>query len=92
MSRFSGPTPSNGPSNQFARIKIIKSKRHIKNRYIGNFMYMSFCVLYSVLFSVCCEFYMHEFQGPTLPVALSVTVKDLIIFKHLVVVVSHPFG
>jgi hypothetical protein len=29
-SRFSGPTPSNGPSNGFAPIKIIKSKRHIK--------------------------------------------------------------
>jgi hypothetical protein len=36
------PTPSNGPSNGFARLKIIKSKRHIKNRYIGQFMYMSF--------------------------------------------------
>ncbi len=26
----------------FACIKVIKSKRHIKNRNIGNFMYMSF--------------------------------------------------
>ncbi len=34
-------TPSSGPSNGFARIKIIKSKRHIKKRYIGNFMYIS---------------------------------------------------
>jgi hypothetical protein len=29
MSRFSGPTPSNGPSNGFSRIKIIKFKHHI---------------------------------------------------------------
>ncbi len=29
---ISGPTPSNGLSNGFARIKIIKSKRHIKRR------------------------------------------------------------
>jgi hypothetical protein len=35
----------NGPSNGFAHIKIINSKCHIKNRYISNFMYMSFCVL-----------------------------------------------
>jgi hypothetical protein len=36
--------PSNGPSNGFAPIKIIKSKCHIKQKvwYIGNFMYMSF--------------------------------------------------
>ncbi len=38
-------------------IKIIKSKRHIKNRYIGYFMYMSFaaavfCIVYSVLYVV----------------------------------------
>ncbi len=50
--QFSGPTPSNGLNNGFSRIKIIKSKRHIKNRYIGNFMYMIFCILYSVLFVV----------------------------------------
>ncbi len=40
--------------NHIASIKIIKSKRHVKNRYIGNFMYMSFaagvlCIPYSVL-------------------------------------------
>jgi hypothetical protein len=29
---ISGPTPSNGPSNGFAPIKTIKSKRYIKNR------------------------------------------------------------
>ncbi len=27
-----GPTPSNGPSNVVSRIKIIKSKRHIKKQ------------------------------------------------------------
>ncbi len=46
--RFSGPTPSNGPSNAFARIKIVKANRHIKIRYIGNFIYMSFCILHCV--------------------------------------------
>jgi hypothetical protein len=35
-----------------ACIKIIQSNRHIKNRYIGNFMYMISCILYSVLFAV----------------------------------------
>ncbi len=40
---FREPTPSNGPSNGFARIKMIKFKRYIKkNRYIVNFMSMSF--------------------------------------------------
>jgi hypothetical protein len=56
-SRFSGPNPfKHGPSNGFAPIKTNKSKRHIKNRFIGNFMYMSFaaavsvfCVLYFML-------------------------------------------
>jgi hypothetical protein len=28
--------------NGFACLKIVKSKCHIKNRYIGGFMYMSF--------------------------------------------------
>ncbi len=46
---FKGPTPSNGPSNGFSRIKIIKSKDRIKNMYIGNFIYMSFCILYCIL-------------------------------------------
>jgi hypothetical protein len=39
-SRFLGHTPSNGPSNGFTPIKIIKIikyKRHVKNRYTGNF-------------------------------------------------------
>jgi hypothetical protein len=38
--RFSGPTSSNGPSNGFAPLKIIKSECDKKNRYIGIFMYM----------------------------------------------------
>ncbi len=32
QSRFSRATPSSGPSNGFSRIKIIKSKRHIKKQ------------------------------------------------------------
>jgi hypothetical protein len=48
-SRFPGPTPSNGPSNGFARIIIIQSKRHKKTGTFGKFMYMSFCILYYVL-------------------------------------------
>jgi hypothetical protein len=36
--------PFQWPSNGFALIKIIQSKRHIKNSYIGNFMYMSFAI------------------------------------------------
>ncbi len=31
-SRFLGPTPSNGPSNWFTPIKIIKYKRHVKKQ------------------------------------------------------------
>jgi hypothetical protein len=30
-------------------INIIKSECHIKNRYVGNFMIMSFCILYCML-------------------------------------------
>jgi hypothetical protein len=60
-SRFSGSTLSNISRNGFARIKIkSKSKRHIKNRYIGNFMYMSFCILcsvFSILHSLFCILY-----------------------------------
>ncbi len=42
------PLPMAGVMD-FAHIKIIKFERHIKkNRYIGNFMYMSFCILCSV--------------------------------------------
>jgi hypothetical protein len=49
-----------------ASIKIIKSKRQIKNRYIGNFMFMSFasgvfCILYSVLHVASFMW----FSGPT---------------------------
>jgi hypothetical protein len=51
--------PEMATNNGFARIKIIKSKRYIKNMKIGNFLYMSFarilyCLLYSVLFVVYC--------------------------------------
>ncbi len=48
-SRFSGPTPSNAPSNDVARLKTIKYKRHIYNRYIGNFMYTSVVALLCVV-------------------------------------------
>ncbi len=56
-SRFSGPTPSNAPSNDVALLKTIKYKRHKNNWYIGSFMYPSAvvyccCVLLSVV--VCC--------------------------------------
>ncbi len=72
--RFSGPTPSNGPSNGFAPIKIINSKCHIKNRYIGNVM-CTRSILYSLFCTVCCEFSVifraHLFQrssiSPSLP-------------------------
>jgi hypothetical protein len=55
-SRFSGPTPSNGPNNRFAHIKIIKSKRYVIKRYIGNFMYIGFCPLYSIF----CVLWIHK--------------------------------
>ncbi len=45
-SRFSGPTPYCGPSNGFSPIKIIKTKRPIKNRSISNFI----CDKYRILF------------------------------------------
>ncbi len=51
---FFGPTPSHGPSNGFAPVKIIRSKCHIKNRYIGNFRAQKSL----------------SFQGPPLPMAL----------------------
>ncbi len=42
-----------------AHFKIIKSKLHIKNKYIGNFMYQTwaagvFCILYSVFCILYC--------------------------------------
>ncbi len=40
-SRFSGPTPSNAPSNDVAPLKTIKYKCHKNNWYIGSFMYLS---------------------------------------------------
>ncbi len=33
-------------------------------------LYSVFCDLYSIFSSVCCEFYIHEFQGPPHPMAL----------------------
>ncbi len=41
-SKFSGPTPSSDPRNQFSRIKIIASPYHINKRYINgyNVVYM----------------------------------------------------
>ncbi len=38
--RFSGPTPSSGPSNGFAPIKNIESRRYIKLQVQWYFMYM----------------------------------------------------
>jgi hypothetical protein len=52
-SRFSGPTPFQWPEEWMCRIKIVQSKRHIKNKYTGNFMYMSFRA--------------HRCQWPSLP-------------------------
>ncbi len=48
-SRFSGPTLSNATSNDVARLKTIMYKRHINNRYIGNFMYTSVVALLCVV-------------------------------------------
>jgi hypothetical protein len=56
--RFSGPTPSNAPSNAVALLKTIKYKRHKSNWYIGSFMYPGAvvcccCVLLSVVGCSC---------------------------------------
>jgi hypothetical protein len=51
-SRFSGPTLSNAPFIDVGRLKTIKYKRHINNRYIGNFMYTNVLALLCVV--VCC--------------------------------------
>jgi hypothetical protein len=48
-SRFPGPTPSNAPSKDVPRLKTIKYKCHLYNRYIGNFMYMSVVALLCVV-------------------------------------------
>jgi hypothetical protein len=55
-SSFSGPAPSNGPSNG-SSLKIIKSKWHIKKTgklvillYVHNFLHSVFCIPYSVFF------------------------------------------
>ncbi len=63
----------NGPNNGFTPIKIIKSKCHIKNRYIGNFMSMSFAVavFYILYYEFCILFCMllvlGNSQGPPHP-------------------------
>ncbi len=57
-SRFSRSTPSNGQVMYVAHLKIIKSRRHIKNMYIGNFMYISLRA--------------HHFQWPPPPLAVQV--------------------
>ena len=57
-SRFSGPTPSNAPSNAVALLKTIKYKHHKNNWYIGSFMYPSAvvccCVLLCTVVVCCC--------------------------------------
>jgi hypothetical protein len=60
--------PEMATSDGFARIKIIKSKRHIKKTCT-----LVFCILYSVfciciLYSVFCEFYV-QVKGPTVYLA-----------------------
>ncbi len=42
------------------------------------FLCSVFCILYSVFCSVCCEFYVHEFLGPPLPIALPPLVVRLL--------------
>jgi hypothetical protein len=69
---FSGPTPSNGPSNGFAPIKIIKSKHHIKRTSTLVILctrvllqvYSVFFILYCMLWVLC------DFQGPPIPKVL----------------------
>jgi hypothetical protein len=75
---FWGPTPSNGPSNGFALIKIIKSKRHIKTgtlvilcTWVLLQVYSVFCILYCMLWVLC------DFQGPPLPKALPLPLPPL---------------
>jgi hypothetical protein len=56
-SRFSGPTPSNAPSNDVALLKTIKYNRHKNNWYIGSFMYPSavvYCCVLLLCVVVCC--------------------------------------
>ncbi len=49
----SGPTPITGPSNAYFQPEIHYFPLHLKNRFIGNFMYMSFRAHNSL--SVCQE-------------------------------------
>jgi hypothetical protein len=46
-SRFSGPTPSNAPSNEFAPLKTIKYKRHKNNWYIGTVKSPNFYTIFA---------------------------------------------
>jgi hypothetical protein len=51
-------------------IKISKYERHLKNRYIDNFMYISFdTAVFGILY--CMFGVLSDFQGPPLPMALS---------------------
>ncbi len=62
--------PSNDPSNGFTPIKISKYECHVKNRYIDNFMYISFdTAVFGILY--CMFAVLSDFQGPPLPMALS---------------------
>jgi hypothetical protein len=56
-SKFSGPTPFNGPSNRLSRIKIIIQAPYKKTGTIPTLVilctsYKGFCILYSVLYVV----------------------------------------
>ncbi len=62
---FRGPTLSNGQSNGFAPIKIIKSKRHIKKAdtlVILCTWVCCRCILYSVFFSLYSVLYVVSFM------------------------------
>ncbi len=67
--RFSGPTPSNGPNNGFAPIKIVKFKCHKKKKwYVGNFIYMRFaavvfCIVYCMLWVLCVFFHQDKMNS-----------------------------
>jgi hypothetical protein len=53
-SRFSGPTPSNAPSNDVALLKTIKYKRLKNNWYIGSFYVPECCCVLLCTVVVCC--------------------------------------
>jgi hypothetical protein len=63
--------PFKWPEYGLVPIKIVKFKCHIKNRYIDNFMYMSFaaavfCILYTVLRVVSFMCYSGPAPSPSL--------------------------